>query len=119
MEDSPAGNIGDLEKFKNQASSAEMGEAYLGGIKGLGTLHVVRDQVGDVYEVAGTWRLPDDAPEQDLSALKKAHESGEPISYKGQLSDSEKPDKEHIELEVTVSSIQSYTFDATDDSPDT
>lgn len=49
----PAGNINDLEKFKNEASSAEMGEAHLGGIRGLGTLHVVRDQIGSVYEVAG------------------------------------------------------------------
>lgn len=54
-----------------------------------------------------------------MSALKRAHESGEAISYKGQLSDAKKPDKEHIEIEVTISSVQTYTFDATEDSPDT
>ena len=115
----PQGQLNDLDQYKKEASSAEMGEAYLGGVRGRGTLHVVRDQNGAVFEVAGTWRLADDAPDEDVSSIHDAHEQGTPILYKGQLSDTGKPDKETIETEVEISSIQTYTFGADEDSAGT
>lgn len=114
--DKPQGNLSDLDQYKNKASSAEMAEASLNGVPGQGTLHVVRDHAAEVFEIGGTWRQSDELDEQDVSSLREAFENETPVMYNGQLSDSEHPDKDHIEIEVKLTSVQSYFYDDHEDS---
>ena len=93
-----------------------MDEASLGGISGQGTLHVVRDHASEVFEIGGTWRQSDALDDQDVSPLQEAFEKGTPVMYSGQLSDSEHPDRDHIEIEVKLTSVQSYVYDDHEDS---
>lgn len=93
-----------------------MDEASLDGVPGQGTLHVVRDHAGEVFEIGGTWRQSDTLDEQDVTSLQEAFEKDALVMYSGQLSDSEHPDRDHIEIEVKLTSVQSYTYDDHEDS---
>ena len=112
----PESNLSDLDQYKNKASSAEMDEASLGDVPGEGTLHVVRDHAGEVFEIGGTWRQSDALDEQNVSSLQEAFENETPVMYSGQLSDSKHPDENHIEIEVKLTSVQSYVYDDHEDS---
>ena len=95
-----------------EKTTAKMEPSTLGGVKGIGTLQVVRGQRrGDVLEILGTWRLEDDSSEQDVSALQRAQESGETVTYKGKLDDPDEPERDEIEVEVKILSVETYTYD--------
>ncbi len=85
--------------------------ATLGGVLGIGTLQVVRAPSEKVLNILGTWRLADDDDAHDVAVLHEAHETGTPIVYQGPLVDPDAPEREHLEVEVTIKGITSYVFD--------
>ncbi|CAN5739981.1 hypothetical protein BH24DEI2_BH24DEI2_13440 [soil metagenome] len=91
---------------------AETGPAELGGVKGRGTLQVVRGAQGEVTEVSGTWHLAAGQAGGDLRALEDAHEQGSPVVYEGRLDDHSDPERTEINIQVLISSIGHYTLDA-------
>jgi hypothetical protein len=95
------------DEIRNDAST---GEAKLGGIPGQGTLQVVRGQEKEVLEVLGTWRLSDDQAGLDISSLERAFEAGETVSYQGKLDDPEYPDRNEVEADVKITSVQLYEW---------
>ena len=99
----------------DETPTAKMDTSTLGGVQGIGTLQVVRGQRrGDVLEILGTWRLEDDS-DQDVSALQGALESGNTVLYKGRLDDPEEPERDEIEVEVNILSIETYTYEGEED----
>jgi hypothetical protein len=90
---------------------ATLKPATLGGVPGLGILQVVRSPSDKVLEVLGTWRLADDDNEHDVTPIHEAQEAGRSIVYQGPVTDPDAPEKERLEVEVTIKGISSYVFD--------
>lgn len=86
-----------------------MERATLAGIAGYGELKVVRSADDSVEEIAGLWRLGDDAT--NTETVKGLHERGETLSYRGRITDPLYPDVQEAELEVSITGIEAYTFD--------
>lgn len=111
MSDDPDRSIDSLFQEENVASDAQLREATLAGIPGVGVLQVVRGGGGGVHSVDGTWRLAA-GDDRDTSALERAHAGGETVRYRGVLHDPERPrDETPVELEVRITSVQSYRLD--------
>ena len=89
---------------------AEMGHSYLDGIKGRGTLQVVRGRNLEVMEITGTWRPLDE--DTDVSSLIQAAQEGAPLLYRGMIDDPDAPERDEVSTEVKISSHNSYRFGA-------
>lgn len=92
------------------SQGAETGTSYLDGIKGRGTLQVVRGRNREVMELLGTWRPIDE--DTDVSPLEKAAEEEKRVRFQGTLADPEAPDRNEVTTDVRISSHESYAFDA-------
>lgn len=92
------------------ARGAEVGEARLAGVLGVGTLQVVRDPDGHVLHREGTWRPRDEGA--DVSAIDAGVDAGRPMRYEGKLHDPAEPGRDRWEGDVTVTSRSEYTYDA-------
>ncbi|MDQ3458083.1 MAG: hypothetical protein M3498_02070 [Deinococcota bacterium] len=86
-----------------------MERATLAGISGYGELKVVRSAEDHVEEIAGLWRLADEAADAD--ALQDLRQRSEGLSYRGPITDPLYPDVREAELEVNVTGIETYTYD--------
>lgn len=95
---------------EGQHTVGKMTEATLGGVEGVGIIDVVRGNHDEVVEVVGTWRLTDTA-DSDVSALQRAHESGEEVVYKGRLDDRKHAEQDHVEVRVRIVGVETYHYD--------
>ena len=100
--------IDDL-KIDELEHGTKVGEASLAGMPGTGTVQVVRNQDGDVLEVKGTWHAD---VETDVAGIERSAEAGEPLRYEGRLYDPIHPDRDHIAVDVMITSYGAYEFDA-------
>ena len=89
---------------------AEVGEARLAGVTGIGTLQVVRGREGDVLRIEGTWRPFDEST--DASAIESAISGGSTVRYEGKLDDPSHPEQDRCDVEVVLTSRSEYTWDA-------
>lgn len=58
----------------------------------------------------GTWLLSDDQAGLDTSSLERAFKAGESVCYQGKLDDPEYPNRNEVEVEVKITSVQPYEF---------
>ena len=91
-------------------SEPAAGASFLAGIRGNGTMQVLRDRHDGVAEVAGTWRPLD--PDTDLADLQRSVEGDEPVRFEGRLQDSARPDRDEVVARVVIRSYGDYVFDA-------
>ena len=92
-----------------ETPQAKMGDATLGGVRGVGTLQIVRGPRADkILDIVGTWRLTDEDAGSDVSEIHKAHEEGRMVHYKGRLDDPEYPNIKEVNTEVRITSIGTY-----------
>lgn len=96
------------------AQGAEVGEARLAGVNGIGTLQVVRDREGEALRIEGTWRPFDEST--DAAAIEASISDGSPLRYEGKLDDPSHPEQDHCDVEVVITSRSEYTWDARDES---
>lgn len=92
------------------AAGADMGEARLAGVDGLGTLQVVRDRNDTIVHVEGTWRPHDEGV--DVSGLDAEVQADRPVRYQGKLQDPANPGNDRCDVEVKITSRSDYTYDA-------
>lgn len=95
------------------ATGAEMGEARLAGIGGLGTLQVVRDGNGRRIHLEGTWRPYDEGT--DVSSLDANVDARSPVRYEGKLHDPSDPQRDTCSVDVVITSRGDYSYDARDE----
>lgn len=86
-----------------------MNHATLNGVAGYGELKVVRSADDQVEEIAGLWRLGDEA--QDKQAVESLRARGGRLGYRGPITDPLYPDVQEAELEVSISGVETYTYD--------
>lgn len=90
---------------------AEVGDSLLDGIRGSGTIQVVRGRHRDVVEVLGSWRPHDESA--DTSSLERAAENDEPVRFEGRLDDPADPDRTRVVGSFVITSYGDYRYDAT------
>lgn len=90
-----------------------MGDAQLDGIPGTGTLKVMRGERDNVIDARGTWRLADEGGERDLEPLRRAYREGTSVSFHGLLDDPSQRNQSSITLDVRISSMSTYRYEAT------
>jgi hypothetical protein len=86
-----------------------MERATLADTEGYGELKVVRSAEDHVEEIAGLWRLDDEAA--DRQRLEELRSRGEALPYRGPITDPLYPDVQEVELEVTVTGVETYTYE--------
>ena len=100
-----------LHEDDQEIPQAKLGDATLGGVRGVGTLQIVRGTRNDkILDIVGTWRLEDENAGGDVSEIHKAHEEGRAVRYTGRLDDPDYPDIKEVDTEVRITSIQTYHY---------
>lgn len=129
MSDERDAPIDELAQEQNETSDAELRDATLAGMPGLGVLQVVRGGGGGIASIDGTWR-PREGEGGDLAGLERARASGETVRYRGTLHDpgrriaeaphdvgQEAPQTTTVDVEVRITSVQSYRMNELEDGP--
>ncbi|MDZ7800020.1 MAG: hypothetical protein U5K81_04395 [Trueperaceae bacterium] len=90
------------------ARGASMGDAALEGVRGFGTLQVVRDRQGRRVAMEGTWRPAD--PDANVAPLVTAAGADRTMRYEGPVDDPRASGRPDTAVDVRITSHADYPF---------